>query len=201
MLEILNVSRETSEALNQFADEIRKWNSRINLVSSSTVDEIWHRHIHDSAQLFEYLRPTDKIWADLGSGAGFPGMVIAILAKNLKPDLKVSLIEKDQRKSEFLKHVARLTDTPINVRNERIENIDPLRADVISARALAPVSKLLTLAVPHLNPEGICVFLKGRNLDSELTEARSFWQMNVERKPSRTSSDGTILKVKDIRHV
>ena len=197
----LNVSRETLLQLHVYVDRLTKWNKKINLVSNSTIDEIWSRHILDSAQLFSESWRHAKSWIDLGSGAGFPGMVVAILAKSQSLPLEVSLIESDSRKCEFLRHIARQTNTPIDVQNSRVEESSLAKADIVSARALAPLSKLLEYAHPLLKENGHCLFLKGSNIDTELDEAARLWHINYKKIPSVTDSSGVILQVSDVRHV
>lgn len=194
------VSRETKAQLDLYVREVEKWNRKINLVSKATSKSIWKRHILDSIQLFPFVETNTKIWADLGSGAGFPGLVLAILAHQSRPDINFVLVERDVRKSEFLRHVARLTNTRTVVSTDSIESLAPLNADVISARALAPLDKLLSLAYPHLKDSGRCLFLKGKNTKSELTKARTLWHMDVEQYPSATDPEATILKIENIKN-
>ena len=195
----LDVSRETRDRLETYADLVRKWTPRINLVSGSTVGDIWNRHILDSAQIVGLAPAKWKTWTDLGSGAGFPGLVVAILAADTGKT--VSLIESDERKAAFLRVVAIELKLDVAVHAVRIEKADPQSADVVSARALAPLPTLIELAVRHLAPGGICLFTKGVRADHELTEARGSWNMQVERCPSRTDPGGTILKIGAISRV
>jgi len=132
------VSRETRERLNTYAELLRKWQRSINLVGPKTLDDLWNRHFVDSAQLLPLIPPTARVLVDFGSGAGFPGLVLAILGM-----AEVHLIESDQRKATFLREVARATGTPVTVHAKRIEQVTPFPADIVSARALAPLGDLL----------------------------------------------------------
>lgn len=165
----------------------------MNLVAPATLRDAWRRHFLDCAQLTAYLpKPPGRV-VDLGSGAGFPGLVLAILGAE-----DVHLIEADGRKAAFLREAARITGTRVDIHTARVETVAPLRADVITARACAPLIRLLALAVPHLSASGICLFLKGRRVDAELTEARKRWKMRIGRYPSRSEPSGVILEVEDI---
>lgn len=195
VLDRLDVSRETSAKLDLYADLLIKWQTRINLVAPNTLGDLWHRHILDSAQLHRLL-PPNPLLVDLGSGAGFPGLVLGILGVR-----ELHLVESDARKIAFLREVARLTDTPVTLHNKRIETIGPLAADVVTARALAPLPLLLRYAAPLLGDRGIGLFLKGENAAAELAEAERDWQMRTELLPSLTHQDARILRVEQIRHV
>ena len=173
-----DVSRETLGRLETYQVLLARWNPRINLVARSTVDSVWDRHFTDSAQLFA-LRPADaRVWADLGSGGGFPGLVIAILAAEAARALRVTLVESDQRKCAFLSTVLRETGVAATVLARRIESVPPLGADVVSARALAPLETLIGYAQRHLAPGGRALFLKGESLSAELDIARRSWRFH-----------------------
>jgi 16S rRNA (guanine527-N7)-methyltransferase len=175
-----------------------KWQARINLIGRGTVDDIWRRHILDSAQLAPLLPPAARTVVDLGSGAGFPGLVLAILGVP-----GVHLIESDGRKCAFLQEAARATEAAVTLHRARVEAVAPLAADAITARALAPLSQLLDLAERFLAPHTICVFPKGRGAEEELTQAQKNWMMSITRTASVTDSDATVLKLEGIsrRHV
>ncbi|MEP3883034.1 MAG: 16S rRNA (guanine(527)-N(7))-methyltransferase RsmG, partial [Lentilitoribacter sp.] len=195
-----NVSRETYDLLNVYASLLEKWNPRINLVSKSTLDDLWSRHIVDSAQLFE-LAPQDvDHWVDLGSGGGFPGMVIAILAKELRPDMKVTLVESDQRKCAFLRTVSRETNCNATVHSKRIEALEPQNADILSARALADLNMLLGFAERHLKSSGICLFPKGLTWEKELKTAQDSWQFSHQVNTSEINADSVVLRIEEIKH-
>ena len=192
-----DVSRETLEALEHYAASLLRWNRKINLVAKSSVEGIWGRHIADSLQVLKYCPADSTRWIDLGSGAGLPGLIVAIARKG-HPDFHVTMIESDERKSVFISSVIADLSLNADVIVERIENVPPLAADVVSARALASVSGLLTFAERHLSPTGICLFLKGRTADNELTDARLHWHMDVEKMQSQTDPDGCILRIGQI---
>jgi len=187
------VSRETADKLRLYAELLKKWQAKINLVGPATVPDLWRRHFLDSAQLFPML-PAGPV-LDLGSGAGFPGLVLAILRGAGEP---VHLAESDGRKGAFLREAARLTEAPAIVHTSRIETIKPFEISAITARALAPVSTLLRLAEPFLAPTVQCLFLKGEKLEDELTEAAKDWKMTVERIPSESDPHGVILSLKEV---
>lgn len=200
-LAALDVSRETIERLEHFVALLRKWNPAINLVARSTLDEAWQRHILDSAQLFTLAPASARRWLDLGSGGGFPGIVSAILTRELQPQSSHSLVEVDQRKSTFLRQA--IQDLALNaaVQTCRIEALPPQNADVITARALAPLPQLLTLAAPHRAENAICLFQKGANHAAELAEARRTWRIDADLIPSMTDPEAVILKLKALDHV
>lgn len=198
---LYNVSRETMDMLVAYENCLIKWNPAINLVSKQSMADLWTRHIQDSAQLWALMPKTATSLIDLGAGAGFPGMVLAILAKENSTPLKISLIEADQRKCSFLQYVCREIGLEPEIIAERIENIPSLSADVITARALAPLDQLLEFAERHKSTDGCCIFQKGRNVEKELTEARKNWTFKVQKTQSQTDPSGTILTIRDIRRV
>lgn len=194
------VSRETLDRLDAYGALLRRWQPRINLVSRTTLDTLEHRHILDSAQLHPLLPANARVLVDLGSGAGFPGLVLAILGVP-----EVHLIESDTRKCAFLREAARTTGTPVTVHNRRIEQVAPFRADVVTARALAPLAELLAHAERFVGGSAgdtgsICLFLKGRQADDELTLAREHWKMTAEKIDSITDPAGTVLRIRAPRH-
>ena len=194
----LNVSRETLEALHSFEALVRRWTPAINLVSKSTLDDLWTRHIVDSAQAFSFGPSMAKSWVDLGSGGGFPGLVVAILARELQPDLQVTLVESDLRKATFLRQASQTLKLEVQVRSERIESIAPLAADVLSARALAPLPELLAHAQKHLGGRGVAIFLNGARFAAEIADARKAWAFDVDTQPSLSDADAAILVIRNI---
>lgn len=193
-----DVSRETIERLHAFVALVEKWTVRINLVSPSSLPAIWSRHVVDSAQLFP-LAPSDFLhWADLGSGAGFPGIVIAILAAERAHPPAVTLIESDQRKAAFLHTAVRELDLKAQIIARRAEAIEPLEADVVSARALGPLVTLLPLAHRHLRAGGMALFPKGRRALEETSEAQQSWRFELSETPSMTDPDARILRIERI---
>ena len=195
------VSRETRERLEEFGRLIGLWNPAVNLVSKASIADIWHRHIIDSAQLLAHSNPNARSWVDLGSGGGFPGLVVAIMAKELNPMLRISLVEADARKAAFLREAARATDTAAMIIDKRAEVIPPLHADVVSSRALAPLIKLLGFAARHVSKDGVCLFLKGGEAHREVAAARKDWSFEVDVRQSVSDSQGQILKVSRLGHV
>ena len=189
------IPREITERLEVFADLLRRWNRRINLVSPRDIAQLWPRHIADSLQLADELAPGAAV-TDLGSGGGFPGLVLAIATGN-----PVTLVESDQRKASFLREAARATGATATVVAQRIEQAVLPPAGFVTARALAPLPTLLGWARPLLAEHGVCLFLKGRTADDELTQAAAEWHMTVSRRPSRTSPDGVILRLSELRRV
>lgn len=196
---IVDVSRETFDRLQSYANLIRKWNGTINLVSNATLGDLWTRHFLDSAAAFAAADVTGGRWVDLGSGGGFPGAVVAILAAEKAPDLKVTCIEADLRKATFLRTVSIETGVPIGILSRRIEQAPPQAAQVLSARALAPLGQLLGHAERHLSPDGIGVFLKGESWRSEVEDALETHRFSVENRPSPTNPGSAILVVGDIQ--
>ncbi|PSL17964.1 16S rRNA (guanine(527)-N(7))-methyltransferase RsmG [Shimia abyssi] len=201
VLNALNVSRETTDRLHILANLLEKWNSRINLVSKTTLANLWSRHILDSAQIFNLSRSDCTHWVDIGSGGGFPGLVVAILAAEMRTGQTTTLIESDQRKCAFLRTVIRETGISAKVKNKRIEQTEPEGADVISARALSELTTLLEFGERHLGENGVGLFPKGVNWKKEADEARKTWSFNVEVVQSVTEPEAVILKVGDIRRV
>jgi len=200
--EFSDVSRETSERLASYAALLRKWNPAINLVSRATLDELETRHFADSAQLFDLAPAEARHWVDLGSGGGFPGLVIAIIAEEHAPDLRVTLIESDQRKATFMRTVTReLGLRRVEVIDARIEAADPQEADVLSARALAPLDRLLGFAERHLAPHGVALFPKGARYADEVNRALASWRFEVQNHPSKTDPQAVVLKLGGIARV
>ncbi|MEM9306439.1 MAG: 16S rRNA (guanine(527)-N(7))-methyltransferase RsmG [Pseudomonadota bacterium] len=196
----LNVSRETLERLTKYHDLISKWSPRINLVSKSSLKELWPRHIWDSYQLIDIAPKVEK-WADFGSGGGFPALVIAICALEMAPNLHVTMVESDQRKTAFLRTVIRDLHLNASVHAERVEALAPLHAEVISARALADLSDLLSYSAQHLTKDGTAFFLKGEKWEKELKDARESWSFTLRTHRSKTSPRAAILEIKDIECV
>jgi len=197
----LGVSRETIERLERLVALLTKWNSAINLVSRTSASATWTRHILDSAQIYDLAPATTRHWADLGSGGGFPGLVVAILAAELRPEMRLTLVESDLRKAEFLRQASRNLDLDAHVVAERIESIARLGADVVSARALAPLDALLGFAHQHLSPNGISLFSKGATYLAEVEAAKRNWQFQLMAIPSKTDAAAAILQVRDLSHV
>ena len=184
----VDVSRETLARLATYVALLEKWQKSVNLVGRGTLNDIWRRHILDSAQLYSLLRSRFERVVDLGSGAGFPGLVLAIIGAE-----DVELIEANTRKCSFLREVARATNTRVTINNDRIEGKSPRIAAVVAARALAPLPRLLDYAEAYVGPDTICLFLKGQRLHEELTDARKTWKMGVTTIPSLSDAGGSVL--------
>ena len=197
----LNVSRETLDRLSAYEALLRKWNPAINLVSKSTLSEIWTRHFIDSAQIWSKRPDISKKWCDLGAGGGFPGLVISILAAEFAPGQTTTLVESDARKSSFLMTVARELDLKARVECDRAENLSPQYADCVSARALAPLPALLEMSSRHISDTGTFLFLKGKTYQNELTDAQKYWTFDCEIFASETGSGGVILKIGGLQRV
>lgn len=192
----LDVPRETSERLAIYADLIRKWNPKINLVSKASLAELEERHILDGVQVARIATGWSN-WTDLGSGGGFPGLVVAII----NPNRPVKLVESDQRKAAFLRAVIRETEVNAQVVADRIEKLEPLVAEVLSARALAPLVKLLEYGERHLGPQGTAVFPKGETWRQEISQAEAVWRFQWEAIESTTHPKAVILKIGGIARV
>lgn len=197
----LDVSRETLVCLESFLGLVEKWQPAINLIAKGSLPVAWERHILDSAQLLAFCPHDAARWVDLGSGAGFPGIVVAVLAREARPELRVTLVEADKRKATFLMQVARHLDLKIEVITDRAEVLPPLMADILSARALAPLSELCALVARHIKPSGIAIFPKGAQAEAEVTEAQRLWRFDAAFMPSQTDPAGRIVIMKNVQHV
>lgn len=196
-LALCPVSRETADRLDSIVALLEKWQRTINLVAPATLPQLWTRHVADSLQLVPLAGEATR-WVDLGSGGGFPGLVVAaVLAE--RPDADVTLIESDSRKAAFLREAARIAELPATVLPARIEEVAPRIAagvEVVSARALAPLPKLLPLAEPFIAQGALGLFLKGQDVDNELTAATKSWNVEASIVESRTDRSGRILIVR-----
>lgn len=198
LFEDSDVSRETLVALEEFSADLLKWTKKINLISPSTQGDIWERHIKDSAQLWLLRGESTKTWCDLGSGGGLPGLVLAFLSKGEGSPVRFTLIESDARKSAFLSTMGSKYDLPVQIITERIEAARPANADLVSARALAPMPKLLDFAHRHIAEGGLFLLQKGAQFKKEIDLARESWHFDCEVVPSRTHSAAVVLKIKEV---
>lgn len=187
----LNVSQAVQSKLNTYVALLEEWQGKMNLVSDSTLPVVWTRHILDSAQVERYLTPSDRVILDLGSGAGFPALVLAILDES--KNRTVHLVESDGKKCSFLQAVADACGLQVVIHNERIEKMPVFKADVITARALAALDKLLGYAKPFIGERTRCLFLKGKKADEELKLCAKKFVFAVEKYASITSDEGKIL--------
>ena len=199
-----NVSRETLERLERYAALLEKWNRAINLVARGSLVDLWRRHMLDSAQLWPLLpavRGRPRRILDLGSGAGFPGLVLAIMGIPER-SVEVHLVESDEKKAAFLREAARVAEAPVTLHVQRIERLAPFPVDAVTARACAPLPRLLDYAAPFLEnyqpgaaaPLGL--FLKGRDIDQELTKVPEKWKMRIDLISSRTEPAARIVRIK-----
>ena len=194
--EASNVSRETLDRLGVYVSLLLRWNQEINLIGRSTEKDLWRRHILDSAQIYTLLPTIASPLVDLGSGAGFPGLILAILGVR-----DVHLVESDKRKAAFLRQAAQSTGLDITIHAARIEELCPFPAAVVTARALAPLSKLLHLGTRFESGETLYVFPKGQYVDDELTVVHKMWKLTVDRKPSQSDPTGTVLCLSEVCRV
>lgn len=190
-----NVSRETCARFEAYANLLTIWHKKINLVSDTTLKDLWRRHFLDSIQVFDLASSGARVWLDLGSGAGFPGLVLSILGVP-----EVHLVESHSRKAAFLIEAARVTASKPIIHNARLESLAPWPVDVITARAFAPLPRLLDLAKAFIDPMTTLILLKGQGVEAELTEASKSWIMQPERFPSRSDPRGVVLRLRGLRH-
>ena len=188
------VPHETRPYFKAYASMLVEWNSRMNLVAASTIPALWTRHIADSAQLMPFIPDSTSVLVDLGSGAGFPGLVLAILGVP-----EVHLVESIGKKAKFLAEVAKELDLNVIVHNDRAEKIRDLKADVITARAVTALPDLLSMAKPFMEKDSLALFLKGEKADAELTEARKYWTFTCKSQPSQTEPSGAVLAISQLK--
>ena len=194
----LNVSRETLSGFYEYKTLLYKWNEKINLVSKHTLIDIWERHFLDSGQIIINVEASGKRWVDVGSGAGFPGLVVALLLRDRKVDCDLVLVEKHPKKVFFLKEVIRRLNLSVEVVNDNIYTLEPLNADILTARAFSELNNLMEIAFRHRKKEGICLFLKGENYKIELDKTLNNWFFDYDIVGSLSSSSGNIIRVKKI---
>jgi 16S rRNA (guanine527-N7)-methyltransferase len=195
-----HVSRETLARLKIHADMLVDWNARHNLVSAGSLADLWRRHFWDSAQLVPYIPTSASSLVDLGSGAGFPGLVIAEILRE-RPGIRVVLYEATAKKCRFLEAVAARLSLPVELRQGRIEDAAPEIFDVIAARACARLAKLLAYAQRFWGKETVALLLKGQNVEVELTESHKSWRMDTIRHHSRSDPSGVILEIRELHRV
>ncbi len=193
-----DVSRETFSKLKIYHSLLCEWQNKFNLVSNSSLEDAWNRHFLDSIQLFNLIPKNSKIMYDFGSGAGFPGMVLAIIANEKMPELEVNLVESILKKTMYLNEVKKQTNTVVNILNSRIENLPSQVADVITSRAMSSLKDLLGYAFPFCDKNTICIFPKGKKYNEELAEAHKYWKFKCKILPSQQSEEGRILVISNI---
>ena len=194
----LNVSRETLKGFYEYKTLLFKWNEKINLVSKNTLVGIWERHFLDSGQIIKHVEASGKRWVDVGSGAGFPGLVVALLLRDRKIDCDLVLVEKNPKKGFFLNEVIRKLNLNVEVVNDNIYTLKRMNADILTARAFSELNKLIEIAFRHRKKEGICLFLKGENYRVELDKTLNYWFFEYDIVDSLSSSSGKIIRVKKI---
>ena len=194
----LNVSRETLNCFYEYKTLLSKWNEKINLVSKNTLLEIWERHFLDSGQIIKHVEASGKRWVDVGSGAGFPGLVVALLLRDRKIDCNLVLVEKNPKKGFFLNEVIRKLNLNVEVVNDNIYTLEPLNADILTARAFSELNNLIKIAFHHKKKEGMCLFLKGENYMVELDKTLNYWFFDYDVVGSLSSYSGKIIRVKRI---
>ena len=194
----LNVSRETLNGFYEYETLLSKWNEKINLVSKNTLVDIWERHFLDSGQIIKHVEVSGKRWVDVGSGAGFPGLVVALLLRDRKIDCDLVVVEKNPKKVFFLNEVIRKLNLSVEVVNDNIDNLEPLNADILTARAFSELNNLIEIAFRHRKKEGICLFLKGENYRIELDKTLNYWFFDYDIVDSLSSPSGKIIRVKKI---
>ncbi|MCC6001833.1 MAG: 16S rRNA (guanine(527)-N(7))-methyltransferase RsmG [Pararhodobacter sp.] len=199
MLPSVNVSRETRERLEVYAEQLRRWTKTVNLVSRNEIGKLWHRHIVDSAQLWPLRNQATRRWVDLGSGGGLPGVVLAILAAEKDTGINFHLVESDKRKAAFLRMMSAELGLKLTIHTDRAEILQPLEADTLTARALAPLPILLGYVSRHLSPDGVALLPKGHGVHAEMEEALQTWQYAATVHPSVVDSGSVILQITNIR--
>ena len=193
-----NVSRETITSFCEYENLLTKWNEKINLVSKNTLVDIWDRHFLDSGQIINHVDASGKTWVDVGAGAGFPGLVVALLLKDKKIDCDFTLVEKNKKKAFFLNEVIRNLNLKVKVVNSSINCIEPLNADILSARAFSELKDLIQIAYHHRREGGVCLFLKGENYRFELDKTLNYWFFDYDIVNSLSDPSGKIIRVKKI---
>lgn len=192
----LHVGPDAREKLSRLVGLLRSWSKAVNLVSAPDLEVVWRRHVADSLQLLWYIDPAVDRAIDLGSGAGFPGLVLAMATP-----IHFELVEADQRRAAFLSEAARICKVNVTIHAARVEDVITNPAPLITSRAFAPLPRLLRVAEPLLARGGCCLFLKGGDLAGEMDDARRLWRMQTQRVPSSTAEAGVILRVSALRPI
>ena len=190
-----NVSRETISSLVMYESLLKKWNNKTNLVSKKSISDVWVRHFLDSAQLVNHCQPENRLWVDIGSGAGFPGAVSAVILRDRGIKTDLILIEKNKTKVFFLQELRRKLDLSFDIICENVNEMGPLKADIISARAFSPLENLLPVSNYHGKKTSVSLFLKGKNIREELDKTFKMWFFQYDILSSISSIDGKIIKI------
>ncbi|MDG2355016.1 MAG: 16S rRNA (guanine(527)-N(7))-methyltransferase RsmG [Paracoccaceae bacterium] len=199
LLDKLGVSRETCEKLHYYYCILSEWNTKVNLVSRKSIESSWQRHFLDSSQLWLYAPQNAKTWLDFGSGGGFPGLVISIIAQELNPQLKVILVEKNKKKAFFLEQVSLKLSLNVCLFCSKVEDVKPQKADVISARAFGALRRLIEIAYMHKNDKTISLFPKGKTFSLEIKESLVYWEFEMRQISNLLSLDSSILEIRNIK--
>lgn len=197
VLKRLNLSSVSIQKMDKYVEILREEQLKMNLVGSSTLPVLWIRHILDSAQLFQFIAPSDKVILDLGSGAGFPALVLAVM--DIEKKYEIHLIESDGKKCSFLNKVIKECDLRAFVHYERIEKMEKFDVDLITARALAPLDKLIKYAYPFISSKTRCLFMKGAKAEEEIKQALKKYRFCIEKIPSITSHEGTVILLSEVK--
>ncbi len=200
-IEKYNVSRETFLKLKTYEASLHKWQNKFNLVSNASLENAWQRHFEDSVQLFKFIPTSARIMLDFGSGAGFPALVLAIMAQEKLPQLKVKLIESIKKKTLYLNTVKELCQLNVDVVNDRIENLPAQKVDVITSRAMCNLNDLLKYSLRFITKQTLMIFPKGRSYQEELDEARRNWKFDCRIEKNEVSDDGVILLINHLSSI
>ena len=201
LLKKINVSHDTCKLFEIYYHTLLFWNQKFNLVSRKSIDMSWERHFLDSAQLWFFLPKKAKLWLDFGSGAGFPGLVIGVISKELKPNLKVVLVEKNKKKANFLNDIVNKIGLNVEIFSRDVKSIEPQRADVISSRAFGNLDQLLKISYLHKNKNTISLFPKGVNFLKEIESSKKNWNYDLEKIRNIIDYKSYILKIRNITFV
>lgn len=196
--EKFNVSRETLSRINTYRELLILWNARINLVSASTITDFWSRHAADCAQILDVAGENIHSVIDIGSGAGLPGLIIAALLKDKSRMQQITLVEAQSKKCAFLREASRTLDVKINIENKKIEDLSPAKYDLVTARAFAPLTKLLDLSLAYSQLGARILFLKGEDVSKEINEASTKWKFCYKTTQSITHKHGCVLEISDL---
>lgn len=197
----INVSRETFEKLEKYVELVKKWQKSVNLISNTTINQIWERHICDSVQLIGFMDIDSNNFFDIGSGAGFPGLVLSIILSEKNPTAVVELVESDRKKCLFLNEVKRQLGLNVKISNQRIEKLDDNKYDVITSRALASLDKLFDYVYRFCNERTKLIFPKGENFESEILEAKEKWCFDYKVEISKTNEKAVVLIVENLHKI
>jgi len=197
-----NVSRETINKLTEYSALAEKWSKKINIVSKNDLSRIWERHICDSLQIWQpEIIPRNARWLDVGSGGGFPIVVIAILASQQDANLTLSCVESDKRKCAFLRHVVQTLNLRLNVMSERVEHLTPQKADVLSARAFSALPDLFRLTERHFTTDTVFLLQKGETWQEEIEIALKAWQFTYDSRRSKTNAKAALLEIRNVQRI